>query len=234
MNNKAIQIKVKERLNKLDSNDYDSIEAWKIVEAFNKAQLEWTRRQLEGINMTRTGVEQTTRRVDDLNILLVAYPLKGTNKQLFYESTDLPDDYMEFSRVDAMASHPACEEPRDMRVDPAEELNVKEYLRDANTCPSFDWAETFCTHFGNKLRIYTNGEFSIHQADLIYYRFPMHMLIADVIDPATGKMAAKDTECEFKDDIVELILDETAAILSGDIESWNQSQRGKQNAEGNN
>ena len=51
MNNNTIQIKIKERLNKLDSLDYDNIECWQIVEAFNKTQIEWCRRQLHGGNL---------------------------------------------------------------------------------------------------------------------------------------------------------------------------------------
>jgi len=50
MLNSTITIKIKQRINKLDSNDYDNIECWQIVESFNKAQVEWTRRQLNGGN----------------------------------------------------------------------------------------------------------------------------------------------------------------------------------------
>ena len=50
MNNTTLQLKVKERINKLDSLDYDNIACWKIVESFNKAQIEWARRQIRGIN----------------------------------------------------------------------------------------------------------------------------------------------------------------------------------------
>ena len=35
MNNTTLQIKFKQRLNKLASNDYDNLECWQIVEAFN-------------------------------------------------------------------------------------------------------------------------------------------------------------------------------------------------------
>ena len=38
MNNATIQLKIKQRLNKLDSSDYDNIEAWQLIEAFNKGQ----------------------------------------------------------------------------------------------------------------------------------------------------------------------------------------------------
>jgi hypothetical protein len=48
MNNQTLLIKLKQRLNKLDSKDFDNIQCWQFVEAFNKAQLEWCRRNLHG------------------------------------------------------------------------------------------------------------------------------------------------------------------------------------------
>ena len=43
----TILLKVQERLNKLASNDYDNIQNWQIVEAFNKGQVDWCRRNLQ-------------------------------------------------------------------------------------------------------------------------------------------------------------------------------------------
>ena len=62
MLNSTLVIKLKQRLNKLDSQDYDNIECWQVVEAFNKAQVEWARRQLHGINVVKEGDEGSTRR----------------------------------------------------------------------------------------------------------------------------------------------------------------------------
>jgi hypothetical protein len=39
MLNSTIEIKIKQRLNKLDSQDYDNIECWQIVEALIKHKL---------------------------------------------------------------------------------------------------------------------------------------------------------------------------------------------------
>ena len=76
MNNSTLRLKVMQRLNKLASNDYDNIECWQIVEAFNKAQVEWTRRQLHGANAAKEGDEQSTRRKDDLQVLLSKHSLQ--------------------------------------------------------------------------------------------------------------------------------------------------------------
>ena len=71
MNNNLLQIKIKQRLNKLASLDYDNLECWQIQEAVNKAQIEWTRRQLYGYNVRKEGAEQSSGLVDDLQKLMV-------------------------------------------------------------------------------------------------------------------------------------------------------------------
>lgn len=234
MNNTLLQIKIKQRLNKLASMDYDNIEGWMVQEAFNKAQVEWVRRQLHGINTLREGDEMTIRRVDDLQVLLTTESLTGRNEHLYFQSDRIPKDYMQFKRVSAKAVSSCCPEKRILTVYLAQEADADLLMISKNDGPSYEWGETFCTMFGNKVRIYTNNEFEIDDAKLIYYRLPNTVQFKGVMDPETGKYAVADKESELKDDVLELIIDETAAILAGDIESMAQYQRETQNAERNN
>jgi hypothetical protein len=87
---------------------------------------------------------------------------------------------------------------------------------------------------GNTTHIYTNNEFEIQSANLVYYRQPIKIQIQGCIDPYTSVQSTQNVECEFKDDIVEVIIDETVSILAGDIESGNQFSRGTETAERNN
>jgi hypothetical protein len=234
VNNTTLQLKLKERLNKLASNDYDNIECWHIVEAFNKVQVEWTRRQIRGGNMFQDGDEQSRRRIDDLQRLLVDAPLAIVNKGIFYESSsELPDNYLEYKRIDVLANNDCCED-RKMIVYLAEEDNRAQILRDTHKRPSFEWGETFSTLIANKARIFTNDEFELSKARLTYYRFPVYIQIANCVDPYTTQVSTVDIECEFKDDIIELLIDEAASVIGGDFESGNQHSRGSQSAERNN
>ena len=232
MLNSTITIKMKQRLNKLDSNDYDNIECWQIVESFNKAQVEWARRQLHGINQVREGDEQSTRRKDDLQVLLQTFNLGLVNKEYYYTSV-LPVEYLQWKRVDVYAQKECCDKRR-MTVYLAEEGNLNQLLRDKSKQPNFEWAETFATLKGGNVNIYTNGEFAIQQADLIYYRQPIKIQINGCVDPYTSIQSTAEVQCEFKDDIIELIIDEAVSILAGDIESGNQFSRGSEGAERNN
>jgi hypothetical protein len=232
MLNSTITIKMKQRLNKLDSNDYDNIECWQVVEAFNKAQVEWTRRQLHGINQVREGDEQSTRRKDDLQVLLSTQSLNLANKEYYYTG-NLPAEYLQWKRVDVYAKKDCCDKRR-MTVYLAEEGNLNQLLRDVNKRPDFVWGETFATLKGNNVNIYTNNDFDVQSADLVYYRQPIKIQIQGCIDPYTSIESLVNIPCEFKDDIIELIIDEAVAILAGDIESSNQYARGTEGAERNN
>ena len=226
-------LKIKQRLNKLDSSDYDNIQCWQIKEAVNKAQLEWIRRQVHGTNIHKEGDEETRMRVDDLQPLLIQTTLSGTNTADGYFETDLfPANYLYQKRLRAYASSPTCTEFEFNGLFPIEEANVNDWYTDTNKEPNEEWAETFYTFMGNRIRIYTANKFSISRADFVYYRKPsmFDILGCDNVDGTAGINAP----LEFKDDVAELIVDQAATILAGDIESINQEQLLQNKIEQNN
>jgi hypothetical protein len=234
MNNNTLLIKLKQRLNKLDSQDYDNIECWQFVEAFNKTQLEWCRRNLHGGNMYKEGDELSKRRIDDLQPLLIELSLTGTSTDTYFETNNFPvDTYLEYKRVSTDAKSECCP-ARTMMVYLSEEANVPLILRDPLKNPDFEWGETFCTMLNNTIRIYRNVDFSIVNPVLTYYRKPVYIEVLNCTDPYTGAVSTVDIPCEFKDDVVELMLDDTVSLIAGDIESMYQQQRGQASAERNN
>ncbi len=234
MENSTLLIKLKQRLNKLDSQDYDNIECWQFVEAFNKAQIEWCRRNLHGGNMYKEGDELSKKRIDDLQPLLRELTLTGTETENYFETDNFPvDTYLEFKRVTTQAKDDCCT-PRSMTVYLAEEANVSLLLRDPLKNPDFEWGETFCTMLGNTIRIYRNANFNIVNPVLTYYQKPTLIQVEGCVDPYTGNISLVNVDCEFKDDLVEVMLDDTASIIAGDIENIYQAQRGTQTAERNN
>ena len=156
-------------------------------------------------------------------------------KDLFYESLlEIPGNFLEYKRVDVYASDECCKEPRSMIVYLAEEDNRAQLLRDVNKKPSFEWGETFSTLIDNKIRIFTNNDFELEKARFTYYRKPVNIQIEGCRDPYTLDISPTNIESEFKDDIVELIIDEAVYILAGDIESIVQAQRTSTSAERSN
>jgi hypothetical protein len=233
INNTTLQIKFRQRLNKLASNDYDNIECWQIVEAFNKAQIEWCRRQLHGTNMFKEGDEMSKRRIDDLQPLLTKQVLTGVVNVDHFEGNNFPNNYLEFKRISTNATSECCPIERSMTVYLVEEANIDLIMRDPLKRPDFEWGETVCTIQNNTFRIY-HKDFTIASPILTYYRRPRMIEIQGCVDPYTQQTTASDIICEFKDDVVELIIDEAVAIIAGDIESVTQATRGSQSAEKNN
>jgi hypothetical protein len=232
MNNNVLQIKIKQRLNKLASLNYDNLECWHIAEAFNKAQIEWVRRQVHGNNVRKEGDESTKMLIDDLQVLLVEQLLNGTMSERYFETNLIPNNYLYFKSLNAK-SHTECCPDRWVSCYLGEVADVSSLLVDPFKKPSAEWGETFCTMQGNRFRIYHAGEFTVVSPKLTYYRKPRAVSFDNCVNTATGAPTT-NVESEFKDDIVELIIDEAAAILAGDVELFNQYQRAKTNAQTNN
>jgi hypothetical protein len=159
--------------------------------------------------------------------------LQITDKFYYYFGA-IPENYLQWKRVDVYAKKGCCEKRR-MTVYLAEEGNLNQLLRDKAKQPNFEWGETVATRINNKLRVYTNNEFDISQLYLIYFRKPLPIKIAGCIDLDSSYtiQASQEQICEFNDDITELIVDEAAQILAGDIESITQFQREQQNVQSN-
>lgn len=232
MKNNLLKIKIYQRLNKLASFDYDNIECWQIAEAFNKAQREWYRRQVHGLNTRKEGTEQSTGLIDDLQKFITVEELNGENIGVYFKSDVIPDRYAYFIKISAYAAKGECK-GRPLTTYLAEEANSDVLIGDPYKGPSFEWAETYATMDTDRFKIYTNKDFIVERATLSYYRKPLDVTFDGCLNPATGVVNAEQ-ECEFKDDVVELIIDEAVAILAGDIESFNQYQRAITNAQKSN
>ena len=233
MKNSVIKVKVKQRMNKLASNDYDNIMDWQIVEAFNKGMVGWCRRQIQGANLTKTGNESSNRRIDDIQILITPLTMQFGKKDGFYASNSFPKDYFQWKRISAKMKADCCE-PRPAMIYLAEEANVDELLRDVNKNPNFQWAETFCTIGGNVIKIYTANKFDLEDVVLTYYRQPRRIQILGTVNPYTTGPSLEEVECEFKEDVIELLIDECVKIITGDIESITANQIAEQSVEQNN
>lgn len=231
MDNNLVRLKLKQRLNKLASSDYTNLECWQEAELINKGQLQWIRRNLHGGNQYREGDEQSIVRIDDFQLLLTQKELKGSNRQTFFESEEIPENYLKFKRVTVYAHTHTCSRRR-ISVQLVEEANIDELLVDYLLKPSFKWAETFCTMVGNKIRVYTNDEFIIDQCIFTHYRQPLPIAFDGCKDWNDALMVAQ--ELEFKDDIVELIIDEAVTIAAADINDFNNHSRSKQSVEDGN
>ncbi len=232
--NKTIIKKTEEALNKLSSKDFDNIDPWKVLNAFNEGMTLWIRRNLVGTNLLKIGDEASKRRIDDLQILLTTLPLTVSKKDGYFLTQLLPKNYLEWKRISFKGSSKCCSNKMPMLGYLAEEANVDELLRDFNKRPSFEWGETFVTIAGNQVKIYTNDEFAVEDVNLIYYRQPRRIEMVGIDNVYGNGPSTTEVTCEFKDDIVELFILEAVKILAGHIESFNVNQIADNSVETNN
>jgi hypothetical protein len=186
------------------------------------------------MNQFKEGDEGSQRRIDDLSVLLTETNLSGSENDNYFEANGLPDNYLEYKRLSTKAKSECCKEPYSMTVYLVEEANIDLILRDPLKKPDFEWAETIATFINNTVRIYRASDFSITRPTLTYYRKPITIQIPGCVNPQDGTTTSTNVESEFRDDIVELIIDEAAALIAGDIENVIQMQRGMQSAERSN
>jgi ATP-dependent Clp protease adapter protein ClpS len=86
----------------------------------------------------------------------------------------------------------------------------------------------------NKVKVYTNDEFTVKSIKATYYKIPARIQILGCADPYTLQTSTEEVLCEFPDDVVEVLVDVAASILAGDIESFNQYTRESTASEQNN
>lgn len=216
---------VKKKLNKLDSKDFDNVLDTHILSTYNEVRIDWLRTNLVGYNVQKLGDESSNRRMDDFNIILtLPTPLVVVKKDRYYISEKLFENYMAFKRLELKVKSNCCEGTLHMKAYLNGESNIDLLLDSDDKNPSFDWGETICSLVDGRLKIYTNNEFEIEEANLIYYRFPAPVEKAGVHFLEKGVQSTVDIDCEFKKDLCSLFIAETVASLAGDIESLNQRE----------
>ena len=226
MTYREFYIKILKRLNKSATQDYGNIDKDIVKEAGNKALNDWIRRQFHGGNQYKEGQEESIQRVDDLQILLNPEPhlLKFENKGVYSLSSKIPNDYRYYNSFYFNYNiNDNCKNKGLVYSSLREESNRDILLSTAGTMPSKDFEQSFHTIVGNRIKLYHNKEFDPKIGYLIYYRNPK------LYDPYKA-----DEVFEFKDDIVELIADETAKIIAGDLDNVLQQQRLSGQVETNN
>ena len=217
----TILLKLKLRINKLDSQDYDNLEVWQLLEAYNRAQILWVRKNLHGLNALQEGDDASKRRIDDMQVLLKRENLNLVKKDKKAKKLivgPIPEDYMVFKELRLIASNDCCPEGKDIVVYLASTSDDR-LLRSNNlTNFSFDWGETVAYLVNNNFEI----DFDFEEADfngavLTYYKYPRLVEKAGHVNVITNTISASDVGSEFNDDVTENIIIYAAALIGGDI-----------------
>lgn len=223
-------LKIRDRLNKRDSQLGKNIKNEAIQESVNKAVIELARIFIKGNTQNKDSIEEVTSRVLDLQVLLKEEPLSFINKGLFVESEKLPLDFFHPIVLEVYGKKGECSYKVDS--DLREEINSNKLLDDYTSQPSIDFNQSFHTIFSNRIRQYHNKDFDVTSLKLKYYRLPKFIIFPNTYQ--LDKSKGKDVTWEFKEDFCEIIIDAAVAIIAGDINDINAFQLAKQRVEQNN
>lgn len=200
--------RIKQAIEKQDSEFNANLNLFDIEDALEKAQSDWLRRQIHGANQFREGSEESTMRVDDLQFLLMEKSLNVRSGEISGDTDTRPSNYLYYNKLTVFASKGDCANV----IIPSmfvENGNVNEYLANWNFSPSFEFEQCFHTMLNNKFRVYHGGDFEVKRVMLTYYRKPIKLKTDEF---------SWDEPWEWKDDVAELIIDEAIKILAGNIE----------------
>ena len=223
-----IALKIRQRLNKADTQDDENLPIYVIVEAYNKGQLNIVNKLSSKNNTYKTGVESTIFRIDDLQCLINSElkTLSTVKKSDHYLTELLPDDYLRYIRTFCICKVPNCNS-KEIFIYLQEESNLNTLLNNDLINPSFEWGETIATITENKLKVFTQNKFEINKVYLTYLRKPRAIDITGYIKK-DGSLST-NIDPELPDDLVEMSIDEACRILSGDMQNQFSNQIAQQN-----
>lgn len=223
MTSKIAMKRIDQALEKLDTETNANFDWWAKEDALNKACNDWVRRQFHGTNQYKEGQEESTTRVDDLQVLLREVSLKFVNGNNYADTSKLPKNYRYYNLLTVFATKDDCNNIQIPSLF-VENSNVNDYLSDWTISPDFDFEQCFHVLLDNHFRIFKSN-YKIERVLLSYYKNP------DYIDCSKKKM---DKVWEWKDDVAEVIIDEAVKLLAGNIEYSSAFQLANNRVENNN
>lgn len=193
---------VTEALNKLGSDSSQNIPKTTFVTTFNAVQMQWVEDRVKVGELNRV-------RTDEIQQLATQVELNAKKENLYYYS-ELPTNYYHIIRPYATIGD--C----NLNIWPAKEGDVNVLLDDAFWTPSKEWGETFYTLVNNKIRVYHNNQFTLNKINLIYFRYPTSINMADGYEDVNGTPTV-DVNPEFKGSSLIEILNLTVQHLAGAV-----------------
>lgn len=198
-----------DKLNHLGSNFKQDIPAHKAMSALDQAQLFWYDERLKIVDSTKTVLGELQH--------LIGTKELTTEKYKGYISTNLPEDYYQFSNL--LLYKDSCDLV--FSSDLIEYGNLGAYLETDTTRPSLIWEQSFCTIHNNVLDIYV--DFIPDKAKLAYFK----KLISPDMETGYTHLDGSPTEnitLNFEGSSLYEIIEIAAMILAGNFNDTTKLQ----------
>lgn len=235
----SLLYKIDFRLNKIATNQHQSIPLEDKILALNEGQIKLIKRKLSVNNVYRAGLDSFKKRYEDLeNIIQPHIPVEVTkdpDSKLNKYLSPVPDGslypkYMFFVDCYFLASKGLCTN-RVITTTRVKHADIHTVLANDNTNPSFEYQEAPLTLTNQTLEIYTDGTFEPESAYLSYIRYPQKIDFEGYIDFDGSASITQD--CELRDYLEDELVDITVQILAMSTENQAAVQNTQANIQNN-
>lgn len=220
MNIKEMHYDFKQKLNKIDSQQYRNLRIPEIDWKINEAYEIFVKSIAEPRVNNHLGFEVNQRTIDDIRTIVINDEiLVATQIDNMSYFVTLPENYMFYISANIIMSKQNCEDKIGRAI-------LRQHDDRFETSPfdssSFEWGETNIRFYDKGIRIFTDGTFSIKELKLNYIR--KHTYIHNAEDFSygsytlpSGQILTGIQNCELPEQTHREIVDIAVLITSGDL-----------------
>lgn len=212
----------KQKLNKIDSQQYKNLKVPEIDWKLNEALDVYIKSIAEPRINNHLGFEINQRSIDDLRTIVINREVLDVTKlESGVYSAEIPYDYMFYVAARAKMVKGSCPS-REGRVIPKEHKDRHEEKTFSNS--SFEWKEVNVHFFEDGVRVFTDGTFDVTEVYLDYIKKPLYMhnsqdfLPGETYTLPNGRILTKYHNCELPDHTHREIVDIAVLITTGDLQ----------------
>lgn len=232
-----LHYKIDQKLNKLASNQQQSISIEDKDLAINEAIIKLIKKKIGPNNLYGIGIDGFRKRYQDLEGLVVEHkkvtPTEGSGpiNHYFYKTEDFDKFFLPID-VYAVCSKDNCPE----RIVWAEQIaphgDVPMFLKSSHLCPSFAYQASFIVISSGKILFYTedpNGKFKVDNLYVSYLRYPNKVCFGDYEDFDGQVLIQADSELpiHLEDEIIELAVLDLALSTQNEVAAQSAQIRAK-------
>lgn len=232
--------KIDMRLNKLASNDHQSIPVENKIVALNSAQIKLIKLKVNPNNIYKLGFDAFKKRYEDLQELVEpfqSHPLTLTlvDKKLNKWVTDiskLTPKYMFYVDSYALAEKGVCKDHIIyVNKDLTKHADITVLLANNFVNPSFEYEESFCTLSSNQYEIYSDGSFDFTKVFISYLRYPKEIDFEGYTKLDDSPSITQNSELPdyMEDELVDLAIMDLAMSTENIAATQASAQRNSQN-----
>jgi hypothetical protein len=221
MNIKEMHYDFKQKLNKIDSQQYRNLKIPEIDWKLNEAIGVFVKIVAEPKYATKLGFETSQRVIDDIRSIVVDdKELVELEKTTTTTTLTLPNDYQYFIGSDLIMKSGNCSFPADNVFVRQHDDDFQNSLFDKS---SFLWREANIRFYEKGVKVFTEGEFDVDKFTLNYIRIPASVnnsesYIGAQYRTLAGVVLSVNVDCDLPLHTHREIVDLAVAITTGDLQ----------------